>query len=382
MKFQTPIADKEENISTCRLVPSSVAFISVRLFLVLGAEAADGLACTPDLEVVNLLKLLLVLLTVVGLRVVLEGALGLASVGNGIVEVVEDGLEGVLEALAPVNGTTTSSGGACVVHVVHTVASDQGVEGLGSLLNGLVESLRWGVAALTENLVLSEEHTVDTAHEATTLTVQVGVDFLLEGGLIEISGADGDTQSDGLLLGFASHVLVDGDRGVDATALTEERADRTAGALGGDEDDVDVGGDLDFGQVLEDRGETVGEVESLIDKRISTHSITYLSSGCEQTYLSLGQLGLDSRPCLTLRSIREQVHDNGRLANRLIDIEKVLARDPAVLLGLLPGSAVLAHTDNDVESIVTEVKTLAVTLRAVADEGKCVVLEVVLCGNY
>jgi hypothetical protein len=123
------------------------------------------------------------------------------------------------------------------------------------------------VAALTENLVLSEEHTVDTTHQATTLAVQVGVYLLLECGLVHVSGTDADTESDSLLLGLASNVLVDGDGGVDATALTEEGADGTAGALGGNEDDVNVGGDFDLGEVLEDRGETVGEVESLSQVR-------------------------------------------------------------------------------------------------------------------
>jgi hypothetical protein len=123
------------------------------------------------------------------------------------------------------------------------------------------------VAALTENLVLSEEHTVDTTHQATTLAVQVGVYLLLECGLVHVSGTDADTEGDSLLLGLASNVLVDGDGGVDATALTEEGADGTAGALGGNEDDVNVGGDFDLGEVFEDRGETVGEVESLSQVR-------------------------------------------------------------------------------------------------------------------
>jgi hypothetical protein len=123
------------------------------------------------------------------------------------------------------------------------------------------------VAALTENLVLSEEHTVDTTHQATTLAVQVGVYLLLECGLVHVSGTDADTESDSLLLGLASNVLVDGDGGVDATALTEEGADGTAGALGGNEDDVNVGGDFDLGEVFEDGGETVGEVESLSQVR-------------------------------------------------------------------------------------------------------------------
>ena len=231
--------------------------------LVLGAERADSLTGAPDLKLVNLLELSSVLLAVVLLEVVLERALGLCAVGDGCVQVVEDGLEGVLEALLPVKGTTAGGCGAGVVHVVHAVGTDQGVQRLGGLLDGLVEGLRGRVAALTENLVLSEEHAVDTAHQAAALAVEVGVDLLLEGGLVEVAGADGNTEGNSLLLGLAGDVLEDGDGGVDATALLEEGADSTAGALGGDEDDVNVGGYLDLGEVLEDGREAVGEVESL-----------------------------------------------------------------------------------------------------------------------
>ena len=160
-------------------------------------------------------------------------------------------------------GTAAGGGGAGLVHVVHAVGTDQRVEGLGGLLDGLVEGLGGAVAALTENLVLGEEHAVDSAHQATTLAVQVGVDLLLEGGLVHVSGTDGNTEGDGLLLGLAGDVLVDGNGRVDTTALTEKSADGTAGTLGSDEDDVNVLGDFDLGEVLENGGESVGEVESL-----------------------------------------------------------------------------------------------------------------------
>jgi hypothetical protein len=88
---------------------SSLSLVA-NLFGVLRAEATDGLSGAPDLELINLLELGVVLLTVVGLRVVLERALGLAAVLDGGVEVIEDGLESILEALAPVDGTATSSG--------------------------------------------------------------------------------------------------------------------------------------------------------------------------------------------------------------------------------------------------------------------------------
>ena len=54
-----------------------------------------------------------------------------------------------------------------------------------------------------------------------------------------------------------------------------------------------------------------------------------------KSYLAL-QLGLDLGPCLGLGSVGEEVHDNGGLANGLIDVEQVLAGDPAILLSILP----------------------------------------------
>ena len=97
-----------------------------------------------------------------------------------------------------------------------------------------------------------------------------------------------------------------------------------------------------------------------------------------QTHLALGELGLDVRPSLGLGGVGEQVHDDGALGDGLVDLEQVLAGDPAILEGLLPRLAVLADTDDDVEAVVAEVEALAVALRAVADEGEGVVLEVVL----
>lgn len=119
------------------------------------------------------------------------------------------------------------------------------------------------MTALAQHLVLRQEHAVNSTHQATALAVQVTVDLLLKGGLVHVACADGNTERDGLLLGLAGHVLVDGDRRVDAAALAEERAHCAAGTLWCDEDYVNVGWDLDLGLALEDGGETVGEVKSL-----------------------------------------------------------------------------------------------------------------------
>ena len=52
--------------------------------------------------------------------------------------------------------------------------------------------------------------------------------------------------------------------------------------------------------------------------------------------------------------------------------------DPTILDGLFPALAVLADTNDNVEAVVTSIQTLAMALRAVADEGEGVVLEVVV----
>jgi hypothetical protein len=223
----------------------------------------DSTASPPDLEVADLLHLSLILLSVILLAVVLERPLGLRAVLDRVVQLVEDGLEGILEPGGPIDGATAGSGGAGFVHPVHTVGTDQRVQALGSLLDGLVESLAGAVATLSENLVLGEEHTVDTTHQATTLTVEVRVHLLLKRGLVQVTATDSNTEGLGLLLGLASDVLVDGIRGVDATTLTKERANGSARTLGSNEDDIDILGYVDLGDVLENRGETVGEVQSL-----------------------------------------------------------------------------------------------------------------------
>ena len=104
---------------------------------------------------------------------------------------------------------------------------------------------------------------MDAAHQAATLAVEVGEDFLFECGLVEVTGSDGDAEGNGFLFGFAGDILEYSDGGVDAAAFAEEGADGSTRALGGDEDDVDVCGDVDLGEVFKDGGEAVGEVQCL-----------------------------------------------------------------------------------------------------------------------
>ena len=93
------------------------------------------------------------------------------------------------------------------------------------------------------------------------------------------------------------------------------------------------------------------------------------------THLALGDLGLDVGPGLGLGGVREEVHNDRTPRDSLVDVEEVLAGNPAVLDGVLPRLAILADTDDDVEAVVAEVEALAVALGSVANEGEGVVLE-------
>ena len=139
----------------------------------------------------------------------------------------------------------------------------------------------------------------------TTLAVQVGVHLLLESGLIHVTGANGDTNSDGLLLSLASNVLPNSNGRVDTAAFLEESTDSAAGTLRGNEDDVDVFRRNDVGVVLVDDRETVGEVEGL----------------------ALGDEGRDLGPCLRLGGVGEQVHDDGSTLDGLLNGEESLTGD-------------------------------------------------------
>jgi hypothetical protein len=214
-----------------------------------------------------------------------------------------------------------------------------------------------------QDFILSEEHSLDTAHETTSFTVQVAVHFLLEGRLVEVSGANCDAESNGFFCGLAADVLEDGEGGVDTAAFLEEGADCATGALGGNEDDVDVRWGDDTGEVLVDDGEPMGEVESLtleLERKIIVH----LALGQERLegfprFLLSGVLPLVSQPISG--QYRKEIHDDCALLDGFLDLEEVLSGDPAILDGLIPRSSVLANTDNDVHSIITKIQSLAMS---------------------
>lgn len=107
-------------------------------------------------------------------------------------------------------------------------------------------------------------------------------------------------------------------------------------------------------------------------------SIAKLYQESSSPYLSLGQLWLYCRPGLTLGSITQKVHHNRALGYSLIDLKEVGPGNPSIILSLFPRSAIFSDSNDDIQSVITKIEPLAMALRSVTNECKCVVLEVIL----
>ena len=140
---------------------------------------------------------------------------------------------------------------------------------------------------------------------------------------------------------------MDGHQAGNAAALLVLAADQVAGALRGDEADVDAGRRLDLVEV--DR-EAVGEHEQVAGRD------------------PVGDVGL---PDLGLLLVREQDHHDVAAAGGVGDVEDLEAGG----LGIGAARRVRAEADDDVDAGVLQVERVGVALRAVAEDRDRLALE-------
>eukprot|EP00906_Rhabdomonas_costata_P002990 RCo004626 len=312
---------------------------------VLRAQGPQHAASLPHLLLCHRLQLGGELDVVVRGGVGGNGAGGLLAGLHALVALLNHGLQRGLELGGPVQRPALRRGGAVGVHPVHAILRHQGVERAQGLLNCLVEGLRRGVPVLPEHVVLRLESALEQPHQHAALPCQVTGHLLLKGGLEHVPAADPESRGQRAVLGLPGEVLVDGPRGVNATALEEVRSDGQPGALGRHKDHIDVLGRDNPGLVPVHNPEPVREVQGL----------------------ALGHVLLQCGPHGDLSRIGNEVLHNRRLLRGLLDADQILALHPPVLQGVLK-AVVLLHPHDDVEALVAEVEALPPALGPVPDD--------------
>ena len=221
------------------------------------------------------------------------------------------------------------------------------------------------VAGLDENLVAVLDELGDAAAQDVLLTEQVGLGLLAEGGL----NGPGAGAANGLGVGQHQRpggpggVLLDADQHRHAAPGLELAAHGVAGALGGDHNDVVVGGGLNVAEV---------DIEAVGEEQRGTG----LEVGLD---LVAVQLGLD----LVRGQDRHDVGPGHGLGDRLDG-------QPG-LLGLGDGAGALTQAHHDLHAGVPQVEGMGVALGAVADDRdllglddaqvRVVVVELLSCHN-
>src|SRR5262249_46352737 len=187
----------------------------------LGTQGADDRPGTPHLAFGDLFQLLLQLGAVVRTAVALQRPPRLLAGLDLPVQLLEQRLDHVTEALEPVESAALGGRRAVGVHPVHAVLGDQWIEALRRLLDRLVERLARRMTVLAQHLVLSQPQPVDGAHQHAAFARQVADHLVVKGRLEQVARADGDAARQAALARPSRCVLVYRKAGVDALALQE-----------------------------------------------------------------------------------------------------------------------------------------------------------------
>ena len=189
------------------------------------------------------------------------------------------------------------------------------------------------MSILAQYLILGQQQTLDSAHQRTTLTSQIGSSLTDESRLEQVAGTDTDTQRQRTIHRLASSVLIDSERRVQATTLKEHGTQRRTRPLRSDHDHVNIRRRNNARTIVPSDCETMREIQGLASCQIRLHRRPYRHYG----------------------SVGQQAHDDRGLVASLLDTEQSLTRNPSVLNRFIV-SLTLALANDYVETIVTKVQ--------------------------
>ena len=174
------------------------------------------------------------------------------------------------------------------------------------------------MSILAQYLILGQQQTLDSAHQRTTLTSQIGSSLTDESRLEQVAGTDTDTQRQ---------------RTIQATTLKEHGTQRRTRPLRSDHDHVNIRRRNNARTIVPSDRETMREIQGLTSCQIRLHRRPYRHYG----------------------SVGQQAHDDRGLVASLLDTEQSLTRNPSVLNRFIV-SLTLALANDYVEAIVTKVQ--------------------------
>ena len=135
------------------------------------------------------------------------------------------------------------------------------------------------MSILAQYLILGQQQTLDSAHQGTTLTSQIGSSLTDESRLEQVAGTDTDTQRQRTIHRLASSVLIDSERRVQATTLKEHGTQRRTRPLRSDHDHVNIRGRNNARTIVPSDRKTMREIQGLASCQIRLHRRPYRHYG-------------------------------------------------------------------------------------------------------
>lgn len=95
--------------------------------VILRTELAYRHSSLPHFAVAQSLQFGIQFLTIIGLRVAVDGDLSFVTALHTLVQLLHNRLDGIVERAHPVESTTLGGSGAVGIHPVHTVLGKRGI---------------------------------------------------------------------------------------------------------------------------------------------------------------------------------------------------------------------------------------------------------------
>ena len=212
------------------------------------------------------------------------------------------------------------------------------------------------MTVFTQYFILSQQQSLNSSHQWTTLTCQVRSSFTLESSFKQISWTYTDTQCNGTIHSFTRSILIDSVRRVQTTTFEEHSTQWSTRTFRSYHDYVDIFLRNYTCTVAPSDSETMREVKSF----------------------SRSQVRFDSRPYRHYGCIRQQAHNDSTFLTSLLNAKQCFTRYPSVSYCFLI-SLTRTLSNDYVETVIAQVACLSRSLYTITDHCNCFIFQNFTC---